>query len=316
LSWQSGRGFGVRLFGGRDFRELGDVPERSRMTNSIASQEFGSDDTDPYGASGMGLSLELSRPDATTWRLEGSVDDLFPLSVHAQPTNGHYEGLIDVPDLRFGRVALRAERPTSLSLFGTELRSVVEVRSALRNARANALCTTPLALACSEVATLRGSIDADLARPFGEHRLVLHTVAAAVGAKNGLLPAQELVYFGGPVTGPGYDFHQFVGRAGVSQRVELRVPVPFIPLSLGRFGTTPASAKLAPYAHVVVIGGDVAGVTRGGIQMPFGPTAGYPSVGIGLLTFFDLLRLDVAKGLRNGRWSFAIDVSGEFWGVM
>ena len=303
LNWQSGSGFGVRVFGGRDFRELGDVAERSRLTNSIASQEFGSDDTDPYGISGLGLALELARTDATTWRLEGSVDDVFPLSVHAQPTNGRYEGLIDVPDLRFGRVALRAERPTSLSLFGTELRSVVELRSVFRSVQSN-------------VATLRGSIDADLERPFGEHRLVLRTVAAAVGGKHDLLPSQELVYFGGPVSGPGYDFHQFVGRAGVSQRVEWRVPVPFLSLSLGRFGTTPASAKLAPYAHVVVIGGDIAGVTRGGVQVPFGPTAAYPSVGLGLLTFFDLLRLDVAKGLRDGRWSFAIDVSGDFWGVM
>ena len=316
LDWQNGGGFGVRLFGGREFRDLGDVAERSRLTNSIASQEFGSDNTDPYGVTGMGLSLQLARSDATSWRLEGSVDHVFPLSVHAQPTNGHYEGLIDVPDLRFGRVALRAERPTSLSLFATELRSVVELRSIFRNAQANLLCTAPLALPCSEVATLRGSIDADLERPFGEHRLVLHTVAAAVGAKDDLLPPQELVYFGGPVTGPGYDFHRFVGRAGVSQRVEWRMPVPFVSLSLGRFGTTPASAKLAPYAHVVVIGGDIAGITRGGVPVPSGPTAGYPSVGVGLLTFFELLRLDVARGLRGGRWSFAIDVTGEFWGVL
>jgi len=316
LDWQSGSGFGVRLFGGRDFRDLGDVAERSRMTNSIAAQEFGSDDTDPYGASGMGVSLGLNRADATAWHLEASVDRIFPLAVYAQPTNGHYEGLIDVPDLRFGRVVLRAERPTSLSLFGTELRSVVELRSVLRNAQANALCTTPLAMPCNAVATLRASIAADLERPFAENRLVLRTVASAVGAKNDLLPSQELVYFGGPVTGPGYDFHRFVGRAGVSQRVEWRVPVPFMGLSLGRFGATPASAKLAPYVHLVVIGGDIAGVTRGGVQVPSGPPAGYPSVGLGLLTFFDLLRFDVARGLRDGRWSFAVDVNAEFWGVL
>ena len=48
LEWQSGSGAAVRLFGQRDFRELGDEPERSRAVNSLAAQEFGSDYTDPY----------------------------------------------------------------------------------------------------------------------------------------------------------------------------------------------------------------------------------------------------------------------------
>jgi hypothetical protein len=48
LSWQSPR-WGVRLFAMRDFRDAGDVLERSLFVNSIAAQEFGSDDTDPYG---------------------------------------------------------------------------------------------------------------------------------------------------------------------------------------------------------------------------------------------------------------------------
>jgi hypothetical protein len=42
----------------------------------------------------------------------------------------------------------------------------------------------------------------------------------------------------------------------------------------------------------------------------------YPSVGAGFLTPFDLLRIDVARGLRNGRWTFSIDVSRQFWSVL
>jgi hypothetical protein len=35
-----------------------------------------------------------------------------------------------------------------------------------------------------------------------------------------------------------------------------------------------------------------------------------------LLTFFDLVRFDVSRGLRTGRWLFAFDVNPEFWSVL
>ena len=55
-----------------------------------------------------------------------------------------------------------------------------------------------------------------------------------------------MIYFGGPVSAPGYEFHQLAGRAGLSQRLEWRLPVPFVALPLGRFGKVPGSATLAP----------------------------------------------------------------------
>ena len=45
----------------RDFRDAGDVQERSRLVNSIAAQEFGSDATDPYGVQGGGVGLDARR---------------------------------------------------------------------------------------------------------------------------------------------------------------------------------------------------------------------------------------------------------------
>jgi outer membrane translocation and assembly module TamA len=39
-------------------------------------------------------------------------------------------------------------------------------------------------------------------------------------------------------------------------------------------------------------------------------------VGAGFLTPFELLRIDVARGLRHGRWMFSIDVSRQFWSVL
>jgi hypothetical protein len=47
------------------------------------------------------------------------------------------------------------------------------------------------------------------------------------------------------------------------------------------------------------------------------PGTAYPSVGAGFLTPFNLLRIDVARGVgRGGRWTFNIDVSREFWRIL
>jgi hypothetical protein len=35
-----------------------------------------------------------------------------------------------------------------------------------------------------------------------------------------------------------------------------------------------------------------------------------------VIGLFDLVRLDVARGLRDGRWLFSLDVTRTFWGVM
>jgi hypothetical protein len=44
--------------------------------------------------------------------------------------------------------------------------------------------------------------------------------------------------------------------------------------------------------------------------------AGYPSIGAGFLVFFDLVRFDVARGLRNGRWTFGVDLTRDLWRIL
>jgi hypothetical protein len=92
-----------------------------------------------------------------------------------------------------------------------------------------------------------------------------------------------------------------VGRAALSERVEWRTPIPFVPFSLGRFGRVPGSATLATYVHVVAVGGTA-----------------YPAVGLALLSPFNLLRIDVARGLDKnfGRWTFGVDLDPEFWSIL
>jgi hypothetical protein len=147
----------------------------------------------------------------------------------------------------------------------------------------------------------------DLEKPFGSSRLLFHTIAAGVFS-NDSVPAQHLVFLGGPTSGPGYDFHEFAGRAGVSQRIEWRFLAPFIPIPLARYGHVPGTITLAPFATTVWIDRSAAFKA---------PRQGwYPALGLGALTLFDVIRFDVARGLRGGRWTFSVDVGRDFWSVL
>jgi hypothetical protein len=300
----------VRAFGIRDFRELGDQPERSIALNSIAAQEFGSDYTDPYLVRGGGLGLDLSVFLGFRLSADASLERHDSLAIHAHPVTGTFAPTPPIEGRRYYRFALRGDRPTSLWFFGTELEAHVELRSlvAAESGLSNSVNSQGG----------RGSLLLDIERPFGDTRLVLNTAA---GFSATLMPT-ELTYFGGPVTAPGYDYHSLWGMNGVSQRAELRLPIPFFPFSLGRFGRVPSRAAIAPY-----VGAAYLGATQGSLEIssPTGnpalrlvdqPAAAYPFAGIGFLTPFDLIRLDVARGLHNGRWFFYIDVNREFWSIL
>lgn len=296
--WASGAS--VRLSAWRDHRQAGDVQERSLLLNSIAAQEFGSDWTDPYDARGAALGVELAPRLGLRWRVEGAYEEHARVAVRADPANGRYEATIPAWPIDVVRLSLFAERPTTLGPFGTEIGG----RAELRASRFEGRDTT---FALDDPRVVRASLALRIERPIGAQRLVMETIAAVVGARPAV-PPQELVYFGGPVSGPGYDFHELVGRAAVAQRVEWRLPVPFVAVPLGRFGTAPSTATLAPYLHGVWIE-----PPRGAM----GAREGFhPAVGAGFLTLFDLLRFDVAHGLRDGRWTFSVDVARDFWRVL
>ena len=125
-------------------------------------------------------------------------------------------------------------------------------------------------------------------RPFGSGRLVLYTAGGAVGS-NGPIPAQEWLYFGGPVSAPGYAFHELATVVGVTQRVEWRTPIPAPSFSLGRFGRAPGQATLAPFVQATY----ARHAAETDVAHPVGV---YPSVGVALQPFFDLVRLEVARG--------------------
>lgn len=288
ISFRRASGAGFDIAGYDDYSDASDVRETSQLVSSIAAQEFGTDLSELYGTRGGSLSLRARPLAGWTLSLEGALERQRPLAVHATPASGDYEPTIPATPIRERRATLSVDRPTRLGLWGFETQlhadaSLIQFKDSAADYRNISRFT------------LRG----DFERPVGVSRFVLRSLGAWTPSDNPV-PAQHLVYLGGPTSAPGYMYHQFAARAAVSQRAEIQFPIPFPSFPLGRYGRTPASITLAAFANA-------AWIDRAGW---------HPSVGIGALTIFDLLRFDVARGLRDGRWIFSVDVSRDLWSIL
>ena len=300
LDWQS-PAWGVRAFAQRDFREAGDIQERSRAVNSIAAQEFGADATDPYGVQAAGVGIDARGVQGLRFRLDASLERQRPIQIRASPATGTFPPLVAASRLRAARLALGVERPTGLWFMGTELRANGELRL-------TRFTTDDIAQAIEPATVGRAFVSLSIERPLERGRLAL-TAAGGVVGSTGALPAQEWLYFGGPVSAPGYAFHELGAVVGATTRLEWRMPIPAPSISLGRFGKIPGQATLAPF-----IQGTFA---RRALSLDTAHPAGiYPSLGVAIQPFFDLMRFQVARGLRNGRWSFNVDVTRDFWSIL
>jgi len=299
VAFRRGDGTGLELFGIRDYRDVGDVTERSTAVNSFAAQEFGSDATDPYDVRGAGVAAQLGVHRGLRWRAEAAWERQDSVRVNAAPAWGSYERTIPARPLHEERITLDFAREAPVLIGGAETRFGGQLRAGFTQALAGG--------SEGDASFARAMLTAHGERPLGDGRLVLESTVAGVLAPPGVAP-QELVYLGGPVSGPGYDFHQFAGRVGGTARVEWRAHVPFVGLPLGPYGRAPASATLAPFATLVY--------TADAPNFARSPAGFYPAVGVGALFFFDIIRLDVARGLRRGRWTFSLDVTRDLWRIL
>jgi hypothetical protein len=293
LGFRRASGAGFSIAGYRDYRDASDEMERSLVINSIAAQEFGSDYTDPFDVRGVSVAAKTGTFSAWNATIEAALERHYPLAVHASPASGRYEPTIAATQMRERRLSLLLDHPTRLTFGGIE--SQMQLRGdALSYRRADS----------SSYAFMgRVSAAGTFEKPIRKSRIVAHSLFAATMG-DGAIPRQHLVYLGGPTSAPGYNFHEFVGTVGASQRLELRFPAPFPSFKLGRYGRTPATITLAPYVNTVWIS-DIRG-----------PERWFPSVGLGALSIFDVIRLDVARGLRDGRWSFSMDIGRDFWRIL
>jgi hypothetical protein len=299
LGWQQASGAGVSFTWRDDYREAGDESEVSGVRNTIASQEFGADFTDYYRARGAAVQVDAGVVLGTRWRLALGRERQDPLAVRARPASGRFAAAFPAEPLAASRVEIEAQRGETAGPFGASWRAFGTVLVSQARFADGARTGTDATFG-------RFAFAAEVERAAGDDRLVLRASAAATAGA--VVPRQSAVFFGGPQTAPGYDFHQLGTNAGASGRIEWRHHAFSFPMPLGRFGPVPVAVTIAPYAAFAWTDHPLPGLeTRGGW---------FPSAGVGALTLFDVLRFDVARGLRGGRWTFSVDLSRDLWRIL
>ncbi|MGK2961177.1 MAG: hypothetical protein ACSLFK_03400 [Gemmatimonadaceae bacterium] len=305
IAYRRASGAGVSVGAFDDYLGVGEVRETSQVISSIAAQEFGSDFTDLYGSRGFSFTARTRPIVGWTFALNGASEKHRGLAVNASPARGEFDDVIAAANVRQRNVAFAADRPTRLGPLGFESRFHAGI--VLASFRESGDDSRTMS---------RFSLRANMEKPVGKSRIVSSSVAAWIAGGESV-PPQNLVFIGGPTTAPGYDFHQFAARSAVSQRLELQLPVPFAAIPLGRYGRAPASITLAPFVNAAWIDGATPVRQSRRLEIVAPERNGWhPSVGVGALALFDLLRFDVARGLRDGRWTFNVDVSRDFWGIL
>ena len=302
LGVERASGLAVRVRAFREYRDAGDEPETSRLRNSIAAQEFGADYTQPYDTRGGALTLAWRPPTTTSrWAFEGAVEDQDAVRVVATPSRGAFEPVIAATPGRSKHLQMELVRPPTPGPVGTEVRWRLQLRVGEFT-----VDDTALAAPRGSTTFTRLFATTELTQPVGRNRLSVRLSGGFLEGSR-FLPQQLLLRAGGPVSAPGYRFHEFASDRMAGARVEWHAPVRFISVPLGRWGRTPAQATIAPFAGSVFVASTS--------DLP-DQSGGYPYVGVGALLFFDLLRLDVARGLRDGRWRFGVDVVRDFWSIL
>ena len=296
----------IQLFAERDYRDLA-FAERAGVTNSMAAALFGSDYSTQVDTRAIGVLWRRKPTSAFTWRLAYERDR--PLSVQASPLSGRFASALAAWEIE----GVRADVQGIGGWVGADQRGARGQWSLQASAGAfegfgppsddDLFTIQPLLRPL--VARAQGLVQ--ITKPLGGDRaLFLQTFAGVAGGRD--LPPQWLIFAGGPWSAPGYDFHAFASRAMLSQRLEFRQPVPAPSIPLKRWGKSPPHVTLAPFVQLLA--------TASGT--PDRPTTAAlrPSAGMGVLFFYDLVRADVARGLRDGRWRFAIDIDRGFWGIL
>ncbi|MCL7970912.1 MAG: hypothetical protein M8866_02320 [marine benthic group bacterium] len=121
--------------------------------------------------------------------------------------------------------------------------------------------------------------------------------AGAVALATGTLPEQRLILLGGRSTVPGYGFRPWGGDQAVYALAAISREI-LAPWMRGRI------LGSLGWTEITIVSREAAerfGVTRsGGLR---------PSVGAGLAMFWDVIRLDVARGLDDGQWEWILSVN-------
>jgi hypothetical protein len=298
----------LQLFAERDVRDIA-LPERAGVTNSLAALLFGSDYSLQVDTRAAGVVFRRQPLSPFSVRLAYESDR--PMTVTARPLHGQYEPAVPAWSLNGVRAEVRGtggwvagDAHTTRGLWWMN----ASIGGYTGSTGIGQVPLAPVAskLVAPHVARIQGQAIVQKDLPH-DRAVVSYTMAGFVVGRD--VPPQWLMYAGGAWSAPGYNVAAFASRAMVSQRVEFRQPIPGPAIPLGKYGKAPGRIVLAPFVQVLANAGGISAA-------PSRASGVWPSVGSGALMFFDLLRFDVARGLRDGTWRFAVDVDRGFWGVL
>jgi hypothetical protein len=311
---------GLELFAERDYRDLARA-ERSSVANSLASL-VGSDASSQVDAHAVGVTLVQPLVPGRSARFELAIERQSALRARFAAPIGDFERVPEAIPTRGVRARVEiGESPRGVS-GGDDWRRSWRVGVTAAHGRATPVPVSSLIDVAPTLSQL-ASPEATIVRLDGQAtferswRNGTRGAAFAFGAQlqqgRGTVAPQQWLLAGGPTSGPGYDVHAFAGEAIATVRAEWRAAVPFVRVPLRQFGRAPGRVVLVPFVHAVGLGA----------AAPYSPVTGtrrvnglYPAVGLGGLFVFDLLRIDVARGLRDGRWMVNFDVDRSFWGIL
>jgi len=287
--WDPMPGTRLRVRGERNaLHDIGTFPGAAGLLNTLHGAVAGEDFLDPYHVDGVGIGLEHRLGGA--WSLVTAAG----VERHRSATLTEDAALLD-SDARF--------RPIRGVDEGTLVGATLGVRRTPAAGRRGAWS------AALDVEA--GSLDDRFyVRPVlelsGSHGGAGGAATVELRARAGLalgdVPAQRFFLIGGRGTLPGHAYRAFTGdrfailEAGAAHDLV----APWIRARAGAaIGWTGLDRATLPADW----GAGATGGARLGI-----------SAGVGL--FYDVLRLDLARGLRGGRWNLILSISPDLWDML
>jgi len=276
-------------------RDVGGLRVVSGAVNTLSALLAGEDYTDPFYA--RGASLGVARGVGTGWTLsaEGRAER-------------HRSAALSSDFSLFGGFT-RPVRPID---EGTVLGTMLALR---RDAPADAARAWSFGVTTG-VGTLAPDADAPVDGRLTWTRTIadmgwsrrwsvrdaLLEVDVAAGLATGEVPAQEVFLLGGRGTLPGYRFRGFAGDRFAVERATFSADL-LAPWLRGR-----ALGALGWSQTGTLSAGDLSrwgAETTGGVK---------GSLGVGLGLFYDIVRVDLARGLgTGGRWELIVETRPTFW---
>ncbi|HEY0018920.1 MAG TPA: hypothetical protein VGC13_21650 [Longimicrobium sp.] len=290
--------FGLGVYANQP-RDVGVGPVISGAMNSVTALLAGYDFTDPYFATGA--ELRVDRPVGRGWngalRLRGEEHRQAQLETDFSLLGGggHFRPVRPIAEGEFygGSLSVRRGVPAEM-------------------ARGLALGVTVdggvLASGDVRYEHWRPRLDAGwISRGTGGSEL---TVDASAGAAFGDVPPQGEFLLGGRGTVPGYAFRAYGGHTFAFGRAAYAADL-FRPFIRGRVFAAAGWTERTPDA--------VPFQTATSVIPPVPPipplrTGSMFSIGAGVGLLFDIIRIDVARGLGDdGQWEVIVEANPSFW---